>query len=100
MIKGTFLVQGFSVVQEASLMVQSFPHAPDVFALLKELAVSTGQYNVVLSPEEGPSQQGRTDLGLSASGNSQAGSKPNESQSVCISFLLLGQFHRGLTSLR
>lgn len=63
--------KGFSVVQEASLMVQSFPHAPDVFALLKELAVSTGQYNVVLSPEEGPSQQGRTDLGLSASGNSQ-----------------------------
>lgn len=36
-------MQGFSVVQEASLMVQSFPHAPDVFALLKELAVRTGE---------------------------------------------------------
>lgn len=35
--------QGFTVAQEASLLVESFPHAPDVFALLKELAVMRGE---------------------------------------------------------
>ena len=37
------LAQGFSVFQEAKLLVQSFPHAPDVFALLKELASMAGE---------------------------------------------------------
>ena len=69
-LRSGILVQGFSVVQEASLMVQSFPHAPDVFALLKELAVLTGQYNVTLSQEESASQD-RDDLRLSATGPSQ-----------------------------
>jgi hypothetical protein len=41
--QGMWLGQGFTVAQEASLLVQSFPHAPDVFALLKELAVMRGE---------------------------------------------------------
>lgn len=33
------LLQGFSVIQEANLMVQSFPRAPNIFALLEQLAI-------------------------------------------------------------
>lgn len=52
-------------------MVQSFPHAPDVFALLKELAVSTGQYTVSLSQEERTTSQEQSGLRSTGSGTSQ-----------------------------
>ena len=68
--KSEAMVQGFSVVQEASLMVQSFPRAPDVFALLKELAVSTGQYTVLSGQEEVAPEPEQAAAGSAASGSS------------------------------
>ncbi len=70
-LKSEAMVQGFSVVQEASLMVQSFPRAPDVFALLKELAVSTGQYTALSGQEEVTPVQEQAASGSAASGSSQ-----------------------------
>ena len=39
--------------QEARLLVQSFPHAPDVFALLKELAAIAGEPTAPVLLKEG-----------------------------------------------
>ena len=49
-------VQGLSVFQEARLLVQSFPHAPDVFALLKELAAVAGEAPAQVLLMEGASR--------------------------------------------
>lgn len=36
-------LQGFKALQEALLLVHALPHAPDVFALVKELAAVAGE---------------------------------------------------------
>lgn len=46
-------LQGLSVFQEARLLVQSFPHVPDICALLKELASMAGEPPVQTLLQEG-----------------------------------------------